>query len=73
MSKVGPIMCVSSTNERKTQIGWATTLQQKTWKWISVNDTPSKRSPCYVPNSNEMTIKSLCLKAFAKYNVNEYA
>ncbi len=73
MPKVGSTMCISFANEKKTQVGWATTRRQKVWKWASINNTLSKGSPCCVPNSNERIIKSLCLKAFAKYNENEYA
>jgi hypothetical protein len=61
-------MCVSSTNERKTQVGWVVVVKQRMWKWASANNTPPKGFPYHVLNWNEMTMKSLCLKTSKKYN-----
>jgi len=56
-------MCRSFANEGKTQVGWATTVG---WRTSSVNNTPSKGSPYHALDSNEMIVRSPCLKAFEK-------
>jgi hypothetical protein len=66
-------MCVSFTNKGKTQVKYTTVIGEKAWKLISANDTPPKGSPYCVPNSNEMTVKSLCLEAFKKCSGNGHA
>jgi len=67
-SRARPIMCVSSTNERKTQVRWATTVGQKVGRRVSANNTLPKRSPCHVLDSDEMIVRSWCLKASKKYS-----
>jgi len=62
------IMCVSSSNEGKTQVGWVATIRRKARRWANINNIPPKGCPCHVPYSNEMTMKSPCLKVFEKYN-----
>jgi hypothetical protein len=64
MFKVGPTMRVSFSNEGKTQVGWVVTIGQKAQRWANINNTPPKGSPCHVPYSDEMTMKSPCLKVF---------
>jgi hypothetical protein len=61
-------MCVSSANERKTQIGWVVVVGWKAQKWTNVNNYPWKRSPCCILDSDEMVMKSLCLEVLEKYS-----
>jgi hypothetical protein len=65
-------MCVSFTNEKKTQVGWVATVGRKMWKWISANNTPPKGSSCHT-NSNEMIVRSPCLEASEQYNGDGHA
>ncbi len=55
-SKAWPTMCISSTNEGKTQVGWSITIGWGTQKWVSANNTPPKGSPFHVLDSNEMIV-----------------
>jgi hypothetical protein len=66
-------MCVSFTNKGKTQVGWAVIVGWKVQKWVSVNNTYPKGFPCHVLDSNEMTMKSLCLEASEKYSGDGHA
>ncbi len=68
MSEAKPTMCVSSANEGKTQVGWVVAIGWKAWKWASANNTPPKGSPYHVLDSNEMIVKSPCLKTSKIYN-----
>jgi hypothetical protein len=63
-------MCISSTNEGKTQVGWAVAVGGRAQKWANVNNTLPKGSPSHVPDSNEMIERSLCLEALKKYSGN---
>jgi hypothetical protein len=60
-------MYISFANEGKTQVGWITIVEQKTWRWASANNTLPKGSPCCVLDLNEMTMKSMCLETSEKY------
>jgi hypothetical protein len=66
MFKTRPTMCVSFANKGKTQIGWV--VGQKVLKWVNVNNTPPKGSPYCVLDLNEMTMRSLWLEVYEKYN-----
>jgi hypothetical protein len=37
-SNARPTICISSTNERKRQIGWTLDIGQRTWKWARTNN-----------------------------------
>jgi hypothetical protein len=65
---VGFTICVSSTNERKAQVTWVAAIRQIAQRWAKINNAPPNGSPCHVPNSNEMTMKSPCHQAWKKYN-----
>ncbi len=56
----GLIICVSSTNEGKTQIHWAFVRGQKVRRWAWANNAPPNGSPYHVPNCDEMTMRSPC-------------
>jgi hypothetical protein len=73
MFEIGPTMCISSTNVGKTQVGWVVVVGQKVQKWANANNTPPNGSPCQVPNSNEMTMRSPCLETFEKYTRDGHA
>jgi hypothetical protein len=62
---VGPIICVSSPNARKTQVRLDVTIKWKAQKWAKIN-VPPNGSPCHVPNPNKMIMKSPCQKAWKK-------
>ncbi len=64
-SDVGPIICVSSPNARKTQVRLDVTIKWKAQKWAKIN-VPPNGSPCHVPNPNKMIMKSPCQKAWKK-------
>jgi hypothetical protein len=66
-------MCVSFVNEGKTQVNWAITVGRKARKWVNANNTPPKGPPCHVLDLDEMTVKSLCLETFEKYNEDGHA
>jgi hypothetical protein len=72
-SKAGPTMCISSTNNEKTQVGWVVEVGQKARRWTNVNNTPLERSPRHVLNSNEMIVRSLCLETSKKYSGDGHA
>jgi hypothetical protein len=59
-------MCISFTNEGKTQVGWVATVRQKSQRSVNANNTLPKGSPYHVSYLNEMTMKSPCLEAFEK-------
>jgi hypothetical protein len=63
-----PTMCVSFANETKTQVKWVAIVRHRVKKWVSANNTPPKGSCYCVPNSNEMIMRSLCLKTSKKYS-----
>jgi hypothetical protein len=63
------IICVSPTNEGKTQIWWATIIGQKVWKWTWANNAPPDGSPYHVPNCNKMTMRSPCQWTWKKYMI----
>ncbi len=63
-SKAGPTMCISFANERKTQIEWVATIKHRTQKWVNANNNPPKGSYYHWLDSDEMIMRSLCLKAF---------
>jgi len=71
-SNARPKICVSSTNEGKTQVEFIA-VKQKTWRCVKANNIPPKGSPCHVPNLDEMTMKSLCQIAYEKYCEDRYA
>jgi hypothetical protein len=71
--EVGPTMCVSIANERKTQVEWVVVVAQRVRKWANANNIPPKGPPCCVLDLDEMTAKSPCLEAFEKYNGNVHA
>jgi hypothetical protein len=55
-------ICISLERERKNQVGWAIIIGQIMWRCVKVNNTPPKRFPCCLLNSNEMIMKSPCWK-----------
>ncbi len=55
-----PIICISSTNEGKTQVKWAVIVRWKVWKWIRINNFPPNGSFCHVLDYDEMTMRSSC-------------
>jgi hypothetical protein len=59
-SNARPTICVSSTSQGKTQVGWANVVKQKTQKLTKTNNTPHNGSPCNVPHSNKMIMKLPC-------------
>jgi hypothetical protein len=61
-------MCVSSTNKGKTQIGWVVPIKQRMQIRANANNTPPKGSPYFLPNSNEMIMKSSYLETSKKYS-----
>jgi hypothetical protein len=44
-SEVGPTICISSTNEEKTQVWWVATIGLKTQKCVMANNISPKGSP----------------------------
>jgi hypothetical protein len=60
-------MCISSTNERKTQVGWVVVIGQRIGRWVHVNNITPKGSLYCVSDSDGMTMKSLCLETSKKY------
>jgi hypothetical protein len=72
-SKPTPTIYVSLANEWKTKVGWGVIIGQKVWKCVNVNNILFKRSLYRVLNSNEMTMKSSCIKACEKYCGEEHA
>jgi hypothetical protein len=72
-SEARPTMYISFANKGKTQVGWVTTIGKRAQKWANTNNIPPKGSPCHVPNSNEMTMKSSCQKVSKKYNGDGHA
>ncbi len=73
MSKVGLTMCIPFINEWKTQVKWVVVIRHKGQKWANVNNILCKGSLYYVPDLNEMIVKSPCLKTFKKYSGNGHA
>ncbi len=63
-----PIICISSTNERNSQVGWADVIGWKMKKCAKKNNVPPKGSFCHVLNLKKTTMKSICWKAYQKYN-----
>jgi hypothetical protein len=51
-----PAICVSSTNERKTQVKWVVVIGQKTRRWTKTNNVPPNGSPCPIHDSNQITM-----------------
>ncbi len=66
-------MCIPFTNEGKTQVKWVVAIGHKGQKWVNVNNISYKRSPYYVPDLNEMIVRSPCLKTFKKYSGDGHA
>ncbi len=64
---MGPIICVSSAKEGKTQVGWVVVVRRRVQRWARTNNVPPNRSRCYVFNSNKMTMKSPWKKTWEKY------
>ncbi len=65
---VGPTICVSSSNERRTQVGWVVAIGWKVQKWTKTNNVIPIRSPCHVLDFDEMTMKSPCWETWKKYS-----
>jgi len=55
-----PTICISSTIEGKTQVGWAFVVGQKTQKCVHANNVLPRKSPHHVLNFVEMIMRSLC-------------
>ncbi len=60
------IMCIPFANEGKTQVKWVVAIGHKWQKRANVINTPCKGSPYYVPNLDEMIVRSSCLKNLQK-------
>lgn len=71
--EIGPTICISSMNERKSQVGRADVIGWKMQKCAKKNNIPPKGSPCHVLNLKKTTMKSLCWKAYQKYNGDGFA
>jgi hypothetical protein len=72
-SKIWTTICVSSESERKNQVRWVIIVGQRVWRRVKANNTPPKRFPCCLLNSNEMIMKSSCWKTYKKYNGDGHA
>jgi hypothetical protein len=59
--------------KEKHKPNWATTIGWSVQRWVNANNIHPKGSPCHVLDSDEMVVKSPCLKAFEKYNGNGHA
>jgi hypothetical protein len=56
-------ICISSINERKTQVRWVIVIGPKAQRWAWANNVLPNGSPYCVPNSNEMIMRSSCQEA----------
>jgi hypothetical protein len=61
-------MCVLSTNERKTQVGWVVVIRWIMQKWAKTNNAPPNGFFYCVPNFDEMIMRSSCLEACKTYS-----
>jgi hypothetical protein len=70
---MGPTICVSSTNEKKTQVGWVVAIRWIVQKWIRANNIPPNGSLCHILNFNEMIMKCPCQVTWKKYSGDGHA
>jgi len=73
MFNVRFIICVSSTNKKKTQVRWVVVIRRLAQGWTKGNNALPNWSSCCIFDSNKMSMKSPNQEAWEKYNEDECA